>query len=206
MTTVRWPALLLVAVGMLVTLDGATDARASTSIAIPMDALVRASTAAALITPVTTTPLWENGRIVTYTAVHVDSLVAGSSLPDEVWVRTLGGEVGRLGQTVEGEAVLTVGRPSLVFLHPATVLPATAGSAPSSSPGAYAVTGRAQGQFAVIVDAARQLRLRRASGVGATVPPHEATHAPLAADALTGLTLEDAWARIGEAWSQFHAP
>ncbi len=49
-------------------------------------------------------------RIVTYTRLSIDRPVAGQ--PDgEIWVRTLGGAVGDIGQQVSGDAQLKIGAP-----------------------------------------------------------------------------------------------
>jgi hypothetical protein len=188
-----------------------SDLRASTSIAVPFEALVRESSAAAFVTPVARTAVWENGRIVTYTDAHVDTRVAGSVPADDVWIRTLGGEVGDVGQRVEGEAVLAVGHPSLVFLRPASVLPAGTTSVASTMPGVYSVTARAQGQFPVsfgtaAVGTAREPRIYRSSGVGATLAPERIDRPILASDLLQGMTVHDVLATVVAAWGRVHAP
>ena len=53
-------------------------------------------------------------RIVTYTRLRIDRMVDGNPQA-EVWVRTLGGHVGDIGQHVDGEAVLMPSRPGLVL-------------------------------------------------------------------------------------------
>jgi hypothetical protein len=184
------------------------DASASTSVAIPFDALVSQSSAAVFVTPVTQTSVWEAGRIFTYTDVHVDTRVAGARLADDVWVRTMGGEVGHIGQEVEGEAVLTIGRPTLLFLRPAVTLPVEgAGSSPmGNAPGALAVTARAQGQFPMVLDAQKELRVRRSSAVGATLSPKGSIPSVLASDTLHGLKVSEATGAIARAWSRLHGP
>lgn len=77
--------------------------------------------------------VWEETRIVTYTRVTVEETIAGARTAS-LWIRTLGGEVGDLGQHVDGEASLAEGVTSLLFLEPA-------------SAGTFAVSARAQGQF-----------------------------------------------------------
>ncbi|MDP9149079.1 MAG: hypothetical protein M3O36_03935, partial [Myxococcota bacterium] len=110
-------------------------AKASVSIAVTWDGLLRGSAAAAIATPVQSTAVWEDGRICTYTRVRIDRVMAGTmATGDEAWVRTLGGIVGDIGQLVEGEAALDAGRPSLLFLRSGPV-------------GAFEVTARGQGQF-----------------------------------------------------------
>src|ERR1700687_3115909 len=131
-----WIALSSAGLGVVPT----PDARASTSLAVTWEGLLRESTAAVLVTPVDSRAAWENGLIYTYTRVRVDRYVSGQlALMAEVSVRTMGGVVGKIGQSVEGEAVLVPQQPSLLFLH--------AGPA-----GAYDVTARGQGQFPVVAD------------------------------------------------------
>ncbi len=55
-------------------------------------------------------------RIVTYTRMRVGDAAFGD-VPSAVWVRTLGGHVGDVGQRVEGEAEFSTGTRSLVFLR-----------------------------------------------------------------------------------------
>jgi hypothetical protein len=155
----------------------------------------------AVMTPFEQQMVWEDNRIYTYTHEHVDSTVAGVlKTGDEVWVRTMGGVVGPIGQVVDGEAVLTVGRPSLLFVH-------------EGPAGALQVTARAQGQFAIVLDAQNHQRVVRSSAVGALVAPHPgtggvpagATPGPLATDVLHNHSLDDAARDIGAAWGRIHA-
>ena len=185
----------------IASLLGARGGSASVSIAVPLDDLVRDSQAAAIVTPVSQTSMWQDGRIFTYTEAHVDTRVAGSGLDDEVWVRTLGGEVGHVGQQVEGEAVLTVGRPSLLFLRAAHVLDGT--TEPVAEPGAYSVTDRGQGQFPVVLDAAGNLRVRKSASAGALMAPR-APSGRMAADVLHGLEVSAATSAVGQAWKRVH--
>jgi hypothetical protein len=88
------------------------------------------------------TTVWENvdgagKRIVTYTRVHVGETVFGAGGKD-VWVRTLGGIVGEIGQTVEGEAELHVGERAVFFLH-------------AREDGTHVIVDMAQGHFPVAV-------------------------------------------------------
>ena len=79
-------------------------------------------------------------RIVTYSHVCVDELVAGDGSDGELVVRTLGGRVGNIGQVVHGEARLLRGEPCLLFLS-------------ETEPGLHRVTARAQGHFPIRADA-----------------------------------------------------
>jgi hypothetical protein len=196
--------LVIVAVATLFVRDGA----ASTSIAVSLDALVLGSSAAAFVTPVTQNSRWEAGRIFTYTDVHVDDLVAGEPAGDALTIRTMGGDVGHIGQVVEGEAVLTVGRPSLLFVHPAAAItPSTASSPAEPGASTFVVTGRAQGQFPVTLDSHGDLRVRTSSGVGPTLPPRARLRSgeTLAAPALQGLKTTEAEAAVARAWAQHRA-
>jgi hypothetical protein len=149
-------------------------AEASVSVTALFQQLVVRSTVVAVATPGEQRSVWEDGRILTYTRVHIDSAVAGDLAEgSEAWVRTLGGIVGDVGQLVEGEAVFSIGRPSLVFLEPA-------GAA------AFAVSGRAQGQFGLVADASTSATLlRRSASVGHLVAaPSPASAAVFGADGL----------------------
>ncbi len=183
-----------------------TPVTASASVSLPVtwDALVRGSTAAAIVTPVGARVVWEDGRICTYTHVHVERAVAGSlATGDEAWVRTLGGVVGKIGQLVDGEAVFSPGRRSLVFLRPASV-------------GALAVTARGQGQFPIVegADAAHSPTVMESHAVGMLLPPavqtgegpSTATRATLASEVLHGRLLDDAAHEVATAWTTAHAP
>ncbi len=190
------------------------DASASVSIAVAFEALVAESSSVAVVTPVEQKSVWENGRIYTYTRVHSDQGVAGElATHGEAWIRTMGGVVGHIGQSVDGEPVLTVGRPSLLFLR-------------SGPPGALEVTARAQGQFPVTLDDTKTQRLMRSSAVGVLLPPKAAssnavdstirpkatgpaTPAPvptLAHEVLHQKRLDDGIREIAAAWKRLHAP
>ncbi len=184
------------------------EAHASVVITVLFDELVRDSTGAALVTPMEQRSVWENGRIYTFTRVHVDRSVAGA-VENDPWVRTMGGVVGKVGQMVDGEPVLTVGRPGLLFIQPLS----------EEGPGVYVVTARAQGQFPIVQDAQKTQRFIRASGVGAEVPtPRErvvqisrsramsgmASGAPLATDVLHKRPIEDGVRDVTAAWVRIH--
>jgi hypothetical protein len=173
-----------------------SDARASVSIEVTWDGLLRESTAAVVATPVATSPVWENGRIYTYTHVHVDRPIAGALPGADAWIRTMGGVVGNVGQLVEGEAVLATGHTSLLFLHP-------------GPQGTYVVTARGQGQFPVVADADPKAppHVVRSNAAGALVPPRPVGPvpvAPLAADVLHGRVVDDAAAGIVADWGRTH--
>ncbi len=184
-----------------------TDAQASVSIAVVFDALVRESSAVAIVTPLEQRSVWEDGRIYTYSRVRADQAVAGDlAAGGEAWIRTLGGVVGHIGQLVDGEPVLTNGRPSLLFMRP-------------GSAGTLEVTARAQGQFAVTLDDTKAQRLMRSSSVGVLLPPPKSvqtqsaqsavplapTSTLLAHEVLHNKKLDDGVRDIALAWKRLHA-
>jgi hypothetical protein len=178
-----------------------SDAGPSVSIQVTWDGLLRESMAAAIVTPRDAESVWENGRIYTYTHVHVDRAIAGElTTGADVWVRTMGGAVGKIGQRVEGEAVLAPGHASLLFLH-------SGGNAPD---GIFQVTARGQGQFPVVpaTDTAAPPVLVGSTGVGALVPPHTVGPVPapvFAADVVHGRPVKEVAADVAAAWVRMHA-
>ena len=207
--TFRFARALLFGAAITGSLALASHADASVSLAVLFDDLVAESATVDVVTPMEARSVWENGRIYTYTRLHVDSAIAGSAgVGSDVWVQTLGGEVGDVGQMVEGEANLAVGKQTLVFLRPA-------------SSGVFWVTARAQGQFPLRsegVGAAAQLHLLKNGAVGAILPPppHVVAlaqkRAPAVAiattpalDALHERVLDDAAKEIRAAWARTHA-
>jgi hypothetical protein len=180
----------------------ASDAGASVSIQVTWDGLLRESTAAAVVTPTDAESVWENGRIYTYTHVHVDRAIVGElTTGADVWVRTMGGVVDKVGQRVEGEAVLAPGHQSLLFLH-------SGGNAP---PGIFQVTARGQGQFPVVPasDSSTQPVVVRSTAAGVLVPPHTVGPVPapvFAADFVHGRRVDDVAADVTAAWGRTHAP
>jgi hypothetical protein len=170
------------------------SARASVSVTVTFDDLLQRASAVAVVVPVDRRGVWEDGRIVTYTHVRIERLVAGR-LPGEVWVRTFGGSVGHIGQIVEGEATFGQAEASLVFMRP---------HAASDSPGIFGVVEGAQGQFTLVTAGGQSPRLAAARGVGALVPPPGSPR--LARDTLVGRSLEDAVREISAQWPHFHSP
>jgi hypothetical protein len=113
--------------GLLLTL-GATacalfDARpaaATTARALTLSELVLRSNSILVATPLARESRWIEirgaRRIVTETRARVEELVGGAAAESsEVIYRTLGGQVGSIGQLVEGEAELRLGEASLLF-------------------------------------------------------------------------------------------
>jgi hypothetical protein len=181
----------------LVAPAGEREARASVSIAVTWDGLLRASASAAVVTPVDSTAVWENGRIYKYTRVHIDRSVAGDlATGSEALVRTMGGVVGNIGQLVEGEAVLRAGESSLLFLR-------------AGPPGTLEVTARGQGQFPVLAaDAHSPARVVRSQAAGALMAPLLVVTSSranrLAADVLHGRPVDDVAVDVAADWARAH--
>jgi len=204
MTPVRYVRGLLVVALWALAVCVAPRAHASVSFTVVFDALVAESNAAVVGTPIDSKSQWEDGRIATYTKVRIDRAVAGSTSANEVWIRTLGGVVGNIGQQVEGEAVLRAGQTSLLFL--------------TWSAGTFVVTARGQGQFPVVPDASNVPRLKRNMHAGALLGPNPRSVARVrsltaspnavmpAADVLDGKSIDDAVTEIAGAWTRTHAP
>jgi hypothetical protein len=176
------------------------SAVASTFVELSLSDLVTKSTLVLAATPVDARSLWEDsdggrGRhIVTYTRLQVDRVIDGR-VAGEVWVRTLGGHVDDIGQHVEGEAVLAMSKPSLLFLRALT-------------DGTHAVVGMSQGQYPLeVAKAGTPARLQPSRALGHLVPKIATLgidHPP-ARLVLSGQTLDDA-ATIVLAERRAHAP
>jgi hypothetical protein len=165
---------------------------ASASVVRPqsLEDLVDRSRTVVVAVPAEQTSVWEGGRIVTYTRVAVVERVAGDA-EDSLWVRTLGGEVGDLGQRVDGEATFTIGAPTLLFLERAGA-------------GTYAVAARAQGQFLLEArPSGRVLRPHPSMGSFMTKGPKDIV-VP-AAERLKARALDDAARDIRTRWEKIHA-
>ncbi|HEY4119906.1 MAG TPA: hypothetical protein VGM56_18695 [Byssovorax sp.] len=158
-------------------------AEASVSRLLSLDELVAGATHVVVATPMERKAVWEeiggSKRIVTYTRIDVARTVLGSA-HGSVWVRTLGGAVGNVGQSVAGEAKLTIGQQAVIFLFDAA--------------GVTVVSGRAQGHFPVGADNT----LRSSPDVGGLIP-QRGPAAVSARDALIGADLEVALGRVTQA-------
>jgi hypothetical protein len=158
-------------------------AEASVSIAASLDDLVARSTYVAVGTAVDRKSVWEeignSNRIVTYTRVDFDRTVFGKA-PRSAWVRTLGGAIGKIGQSVSGEAQLAIGQRALLFLADVN--------------GVVVVVSRAQGHFVVNADQ----KLGPSPDVGGIVRPSGPVVGP-AREVRVGGPLEDAIRTIVDA-------
>ena len=177
----------------------APRARASVSTAVTFEALVRDTTSVGLATPIEQHAVWEGGAIFTYTRVHVESAVAGAlGTGAETWVVTRGGVVGDVGQVVDGEAVLHLGVPSLLFLRE-----------DPSGPGAHVVTARAQGQFPIVdvplLDERRERRFVRSTSVGMLLRHPSTARMRIASEVIEGRPVADVVREVAAAWKEAHA-
>ncbi len=134
----------------------ARPAHASVSRAQTLEQLAKASHACVVGTPVQSESRWEttgdHRRIITETRLIVDELVGGELEDPEVMVRTLGGQVGDIGQVVHGEAVLIRNHRAVVFLAGSDRTP-------------Y-VTAMAQGHYPVRADSHGAVRLALSPRLG----------------------------------------
>jgi hypothetical protein len=161
-------------------------AQASVSVALTLEELVDASDRAVVGRAVERRSEWAHvggsRRIVTYTKVRIDRTVYGKDTT--VWVRTLGGVVGKIGQHVSGEARLSLGKPSLLFLT-------------ELGDGLAVVTARAQGHFPVAADAKGRPVLRASPDRGKVLPRRKG--GATAHETLVGRQLESALTVIRQA-------
>lgn len=158
-------------------LGGPAPAAASVSVLLSLDEIVAASTFVVVGTASEKKSQWEDlpggRRIVTYTKIKIDRSIVGAP-GSEIWVRTLGGAVGKLGQAVSGEAQIATGSRAVLFLM--------------KRGDVTLVTGMAQGHFPVVVDDKGVSRLRSSPDAGTQVQTPGPSIA--ARDTLVGKTLE----------------
>lgn len=186
-------------VGTLATVLGfegafAATAHASTALALSLAQLVSRSDRVVLGLPVSATSSWESvagqRRIVTRTrVVQSEDWLADDSLPDELFVVTLGGRVGDVGQKVAGEAHLQVDERCLLFVGKENKL-------------ARPVIGMGQGHYPIERVAAENpsgpkiSRLARSRSlpylVGRPTRPGAPRREQRAVDVLSGVSLADA--------------
>jgi hypothetical protein len=176
----------LVALSPGAPLGGPNAAEASVSVLLSLDELVGASTSVLVGTAGERKSQWEEiaggRRIVTYTTVKVDKVITGSP-GSEVVVRTLGGTVGDIGQSVSGEAQLAKGSKAVLFL--------------TKRGDVTVVAGMAQGHYPVVNDDKGVARLKASPDAGTQIR----TPGPVIAarDVLVGQTLETATTTIAKA-------
>lgn len=173
---------------------GPRPAAASVSIQLALGELIEASSYVVVATAVERRSQWEelggSKRIVTYTRLAIDKTLAGEP-EGEIWVRTLGGVVGKIGQQVSGDARIALGSRSVLFL--------------TKAQGAVVVAGMAQGHYPLVEpDAAgAPRRLVASPDAGALIPRPGPVIS--ARERLVGITVDDAASLIARAWKERHA-
>lgn len=139
------------------------EASASVSVLMSVDELVDVSSDVVIATAVERKSQWEDlpsgKRIVTYTRLVVDESVSGTGRA-EIWVRTLGGKVGKIGQLVSGEAEIALDSRALLFLAQVD---------DGSGRDVTIVAGMAQGHFP-IDEAGNEPRLKASPDAGLLLP------------------------------------
>ena len=164
-------------------LQGPRSAEASVAVLISLEDLTAASAYVVIATAGERRSVWEETpsgkRIVTYTRLKVDRSVAGPA-ETELWVRTLGGVVDKIGQSVSGEAQISTGSRSLLFL--------------AKIDAGLVVAGMAQGHYPIVDPAVTPLvaepRLAGSPDAGMLLPRRGPTIS--ARERLVGLTVDDA--------------
>ena len=150
---------------------------ASTARAVSLPDLVQRSSRIARATTLESSARYEDigdtRHIVSYSRLRVDEVLHGATDP-EIWVRTLGGRVGEVGEIVHGEAELALQESSLVFLH---TLP----------DGVQQVTAMAQGHYPLAMDDAGLPRLHASRNLA-----HLLGGAPSAVAQLNGMRFSEA--------------
>jgi hypothetical protein len=177
-------------------LEGPRSAEASVAVLISLEDLTAASTYVVVATAGEQRSLWEETpsgrRIVTYTRLSVERAIAGPA-ETELWVRTLGGVVDKIGQSVSGEAQIATGARSLLFLARAST--------------GLVVTGMAQGHYPIVEgDKAPSVAPPRITGspdAGMLLPRRGPTIS--ARERLVGLTLDEAVLAVQRARAVIHA-
>jgi hypothetical protein len=166
--------------GAIALVAGASIAEASLFREATLELLTQRSSLVIEGTPVEARTLWEETptsgrRIVTYTRVVPSRTVLGTASGD-VWVRTLGGRVDKVGQIVEGEASLGLNRKALLFLRPGVA-------------GVMSVTEMGQGHYLLQPDDKGVHRLRSLFPAHLVQPSPDVTGAR---QVLEGKSIDDA--------------
>jgi hypothetical protein len=136
----------------------ALPANAGAAVPISLAELVWTSSAIVIGSPLEATSHWEQDgdtrRIVTVSKVEVlQPLDRRAPRDSHLYVQTLGGRVGGIGQVVHGEASLDRGHPQVLFLTPGTL-------------GRLRVMGMAQGHYPLRDDVSGTPRLRQSPRLG----------------------------------------
>lgn len=162
------------------------SASATIARALSLDELVRGSERALVATALEARSSWAfvagRKRIVTDTRVRLDRHLGGHDDGSELLVRTLGGQVGGVGQVVHGEALLRVGEASLLFLSP-------------DARGQLGVTGMAQGHFPIRTGSDGTPRLARSPRLAELIGSSDS-----AVERLVGKPVDEASELVKRTW------
>jgi hypothetical protein len=163
--------------------------RAFASVIIPtsLQELVQTSEHVVVATPRVGDSAWEDvggsRRIVTYTRLTIEEAIDSREPADsELMVRTLGGQVGPLGQVVHGEAELRRDEVCVLFLK-------------DRRDGTFRVTGLAQGHYPLVFDTGGTRRLNTSPHLGEVLGKHDDAKSAVAQ--LRGQPLDRARLLIG---------
>jgi hypothetical protein len=164
-------------------LEGPRSAEASVAVLISLEDLTAASAYVVIATAGDQRSVWEETpsgkRIVTYTRLKVERSVTGPA-ETELWVRTLGGVVDKIGQSVSGEAQIAGGSRAMLFL--------------AKVDAGLVVTAMAQGHYPIVdVEKTSKVALPRLSGspdAGMLLPRRGPTIS--ARERLMGMTVDEA--------------
>ncbi len=168
--------------------EGPRPALAAVAVQLSLEELTSASSLVVVATPQEQTSIWEDlpsgRRIVTYTKLKVDRGIVGEP-EQELWVRTLGGVVDKIGQSVSGEARLVPGEKALLFL--------------AKTKEALVVTALAQGHYRLVQPSSKDQPVRLAPSPDAgTLLPRRGP-AISAREELVGKTVDEAVQAISRA-------
>ena len=139
-------------------------AEASTFRPIPLSTMVERSSLVVVATPISRETHWalfgSKQRVVTDSTIEIAWTLHGDDCAGkDIVVRTLGGTVEGIGQIVYGEARLTLGQSSLLFLIP-------------GRDGTYQVLGMAQGQYPLEPTGEGDWQLRSSLGLEGVLQEH----------------------------------
>lgn len=163
---------------LVATCTWAKQSQATVARAVSLKNLVQHSTRVTRGTPLDSfarvETLGGTRHIVTYSRLRIDEPILGPSGDSEVLVRTLGGQVGDLGEMVHGEAMLALNETCVVFVH-------------QNAEGIEQVTEMAQGHYPMSVDKAGSPRLFASRNM-----PHLLAGSASAVSQLSGLRFSEA--------------
>lgn len=170
------------------------SAQASIATAATLEGLVSGAQVVALAEPESSESQWEGGRIMTYTKLRVLERLGGDA-PEHVWVKSLGGMVGKIGQAVEGEPVFPKGTRTMVFLR--RIVDPT-------HPDVHLVVARGQGAYPLVQEKSRWT-VRAPMHLGTIIPRSKHMSTVPAMAKLAGRPFDDVALEVRALWTEVHA-